>query len=167
MYCSVCSCLDVGLDGGLEGLGVCADNLGDLVTTLEQEECGHCADAELLSDIRDLVDVELVEACLVVCVGEPGTALDAQPLSGERDGDLLDNLGSNHFTRAAPCRKAVKDHEGLLVVHRLVECRLAAIQFALAALMQCDVASVLGETTDIILTSGGCVRPAFHPFWRC
>jgi len=149
MYCSVCSCLDVGLDGGLEGLGVCADNLGDLVTTLEQEECGHGADAELLSDIRDLVDVELVEACLVICVGE------------------LDNLGSNHFTRAAPCRKAVKDHEGLLVVHRLVECRLAAIQFALAALMQCDVASVLGETTDMILTSGGCVRPAFHPFWRC
>lgn len=94
MCCSLCSCLDVGLDGGLEGLGVCADNLGDLVTTLEQEECGHGADAEFLSDIRDLVDVELVEACLVVCVGEPGTALDARSLSGHTTKTYLTTWGA-------------------------------------------------------------------------
>ena len=60
------------LDGGLERLGVCADDLLDLLLVLEEQEGGHGADAEVLSDVRDLVDVELVEARVGVRVGEPG-----------------------------------------------------------------------------------------------
>ena len=62
---------DVGLDGSLEGLGVGADDLSDLVTALEQQEGGHGADAELLCDLGDLVDVELEEASVGVCAGHP------------------------------------------------------------------------------------------------
>lgn len=61
----------VALDSGLEGLGVRADDLGDLLAVLEQQEGGHGADAELLRDVWDLVDVELVEAGGGVFVGEP------------------------------------------------------------------------------------------------
>lgn len=99
VYCGIYLLLEVGLDGGLESLGVGTNNLGDLVTALEKKEGGHSADTELLGDIGDLVNVELVEACGGVFVGK------------------LDDLGSNHFTRAAPCCEAVKNHKGLLVVH--------------------------------------------------
>ena len=61
--------LVVGLDSGLKSLGVSADHLSNLVAALEEQESGHGADAEFLCDIRDLVDVELVEACVGVLVG--------------------------------------------------------------------------------------------------
>lgn len=63
--------LKVLLDGSLEGLGVGTDDLGDLLAVLEQDKGGHGADAEFLSDIGDLVDVNLVEAGVGVGVGEP------------------------------------------------------------------------------------------------
>jgi hypothetical protein len=54
------------LDTSLDGLGVCADNLADLLAVLEEYEGGHGADAEFLRNVGDLVDVELVETCLGV-----------------------------------------------------------------------------------------------------
>jgi hypothetical protein len=77
--------VDVGLDGSLEGLGVGADNLSDLVATLEQQEGGHGADAELLCDIGDLVNVELEEAGVGVCAGHPVAGVsggDGEKLGG-------------------------------------------------------------------------------------
>jgi hypothetical protein len=59
-------CLVVLLDTSLDGLGVCADNLADLLAVLEEYKCGHGADAEFLRNVGDLVDVELVETCLGV-----------------------------------------------------------------------------------------------------
>lgn len=50
------------LDAGLDGLGVCAYDLANLLAVLEEDECGHGADAEILGNVGDLVDVELVEA---------------------------------------------------------------------------------------------------------
>ena len=41
--------------------------------------------------------------------------------------NLLDDLGSNHFTRAAPCREAVDDHEAVLDCHDLLELLLATM----------------------------------------
>jgi hypothetical protein len=72
-------CINVGLDGGLESLGVGTDDLGNLVAVLEEEEGGHGANAEFLSNIGDLIDVELVEAGVGVCAGEP-----AGVISGDR-----------------------------------------------------------------------------------
>ena len=63
--------LQVLLDGGLECLWVGTDDLTDLLSVLEKEEGRHGADAELLGDVWNLVDVELVEAGLGVGVGEP------------------------------------------------------------------------------------------------
>ena len=71
--------LVVGLDGSLESLGVGADDLADLVAALEQKEGGHSADAELLGNVGNLVDVELEEACVGVLLRKPGAALAAQP----------------------------------------------------------------------------------------
>lgn len=59
-------CLVVLLDPCLDGLGVCANNLANLLTILEEDEGGHGTDAEFLCDIGDLVNVELVEASLGV-----------------------------------------------------------------------------------------------------
>jgi hypothetical protein len=63
--------LESSLDSSLEGLGVRADDLADLLLVLEEQEGGHGADAELLGDVGDLVDVDLVEARIGVGVGEP------------------------------------------------------------------------------------------------
>lgn len=63
------------LDGGLKSLGVGANDLLDLLAVLEQDECGHSADAKLLGDLGDLVHVELVEARVGVRVGEPAAFL--------------------------------------------------------------------------------------------
>jgi hypothetical protein len=59
------------LDGGLEGGRVGADDLADLLAVLEDEESRHGADGVLLGGLRNLVDVDLVEACVGVVVGEP------------------------------------------------------------------------------------------------
>jgi hypothetical protein len=64
-------CIDVGLDSRLEGLGVGADDLGDLLAVLEEQEGGHGADAEFLCDVGDLVHVELEEARVGVCARHP------------------------------------------------------------------------------------------------
>lgn len=72
MCCARNLCIDVGLDSGLESLRVGTDDLGDLVTVLEEKEGRHGADAEFLCNIGDLVDVELEEARVGVCAGEPG-----------------------------------------------------------------------------------------------
>lgn len=66
------SLAEVLLDGSLEGLGVGANDLTDLLTALEEQEGGHGADAELLGDVGNLVDVELVELGVGVVLGEPG-----------------------------------------------------------------------------------------------
>lgn len=63
--------LSVSLDSGLEGNGVGADDLADLLAVLVEEEGGHGAHALLLGDFGDLVDVDLVEAGVGVVVGEP------------------------------------------------------------------------------------------------
>ncbi len=53
----------MGLDRRLKRFGVRAHNLGDLRAVLEKQERRHSADAEVLCDVGNLVDVELVEAC--------------------------------------------------------------------------------------------------------
>ena len=58
------------LNSGLEGIWVGTDNLSNLLSILEQEERGHSANGELLSDIWNLVDVDLVEFGLRELVGE-------------------------------------------------------------------------------------------------
>jgi len=64
------------LDGGLKGSGVGTDNGGDLLAVLEEDEGGHGADAQLLGDLGDLVDVDLVEAGAGVCGGHPVDGTD-------------------------------------------------------------------------------------------
>jgi hypothetical protein len=59
------------LDAGLNGLRVCAHDLTDLLAVLEEDKGGHGADTELLRNVGDLVDVELVEACVGVLLREP------------------------------------------------------------------------------------------------
>ena len=67
-----CTCsLHVVLDCGLECDWVGTDDLSDLLAILEEHERRHGADGEFLCDLRDFVHIELVEACVGVCVGEP------------------------------------------------------------------------------------------------
>lgn len=63
--------LHVLLDGGLESSGVGTNDGSNLLTILEEDESGHGADAELLSDLGDLVDIDLVEAGAGVGRGHP------------------------------------------------------------------------------------------------
>jgi hypothetical protein len=53
-------------EGGLDGLGVGADDGLDLSAVLEEDKGGHGTDSELLGDVGDLVDVDLVEADVLV-----------------------------------------------------------------------------------------------------
>lgn len=70
--------LSVLLDSGLEGGGVGADDLADLLAVLVEEEGGHGAHALALGDLGDLVDVELEEAGVLVVVGHPMVDLSAR-----------------------------------------------------------------------------------------
>lgn len=84
------------LDGGSQRGWVGAHDLSDLLAALEDDEGGHSADAELLRDVGDLIDVHLDE----VCGGE---------LLGE-----LDDLRRDHLAGAAPRGEAVKDDDLIL-----------------------------------------------------
>jgi hypothetical protein len=118
----------VGLDGRLEGLGVGADDLADLVAVLEEEESGHGADAELLRNVGDLVDVDLVEARVGVGAGEPGSSVSNAYTRVEKGENVLDDLRGDDLARAAPGGEAVEDEKGVLDLKRRVEVGLAAIR---------------------------------------
>ena len=64
--------------------------------------------------------------------------------------NLLDNLRSNHLARTAPCREAVEDHEGLLVVDGSIEVGLATSRVASAAPTTYDVARVAQNVADTV-----------------
>lgn len=65
------------LDSRQERLGVRTHDLLDLLLVLEDQEGGHGADAELLRNFRDLVDIELDEVGVGEVIGEP----DSLPLA--------------------------------------------------------------------------------------
>jgi len=54
------------LDKRLQGPGVATHVLAGLVAVLEEDECGHGADAELLGKLGKCVDVELGEVNLAL-----------------------------------------------------------------------------------------------------
>lgn len=70
---------DVG-DGLGQGRRVGTDDLVGLLAVLEDEEGGHGADAELLAEVGDLVDVDLdeVEVLVLLLVGEAATRVRQQ-----------------------------------------------------------------------------------------
>jgi hypothetical protein len=51
------------LNRSLQRGRVSADNLADLLSVLEDDECRHGADAKLLRNIGDFVNVDLNEVC--------------------------------------------------------------------------------------------------------
>ena len=65
-------CAGMLLDSSLERDRVGANDLLDLLAVGEDLEGRHGADAQLLGDLGDLVDVDLVEADVGVGVGESG-----------------------------------------------------------------------------------------------
>lgn len=88
--------------GGLDGVLIGADDLGNLLAVLEDDEGGHGADAELLRHVGHLVDVELVEAHAGVLVGELG------------------NDGRDDLARAAPRGKAINQQWRWILDRRVV-----------------------------------------------
>ncbi len=65
------------LDSRQERLRVRTHDLLDLLLVLEDQERGHGTDAELLRNIRDLVDIELDKVGVGEFLGEP----DSLPLA--------------------------------------------------------------------------------------
>jgi hypothetical protein len=63
------------LDGSLHRWRVRANDLADLLAALEDDEGRHRADAELLRDVGNLVDVHLDEVGLGELLGEPVKSL--------------------------------------------------------------------------------------------
>lgn len=59
------------LNSSLKSDRIGTNDLLDLLAVLEEQESGHGADGVLLSDLGDLVDIDLVEAGVGVVVGEP------------------------------------------------------------------------------------------------
>lgn len=121
--CHLCGGLaEVSLDGRLEGLGVGADDLSDLLAVLEEEESGHGADTELLGNVGNLVDVDLVEARVGVFFGEPGSFVSNANARGETSWEnVLDDLRGDDLARTAPGGEAVEDEKAILDLKCLVE----------------------------------------------
>lgn len=105
----------------LDRRGVGANNLLSLGAILEDHEGGHGADAELLAQVGDLVDVDLdeVDVGVLLLVGPAGRAQTLayssckRDLDGTRDGErvcfLLNELGSDGLAGTAPGGEAVED----------------------------------------------------------
>ena len=83
------------LDSGLQRPLIRAHDLADLLAVLEEQERRHGADAELLRDVADLVDVDLEELGVRVLLAE------------------LDDLGRDDLAGPAPGGEAVEHDEGL------------------------------------------------------
>lgn len=81
------------LDSSLQRPLVRADDLADLFSVLEEQKGRHGADAELLRDVADLVNVDLEELGLRVLFAELG------------------DLGGDDLAGAAPSGEAVEDDE--------------------------------------------------------
>lgn len=86
------------LNGCFQRLLVGADHLSDLLTLLEQHERRHGTDSKLLSDVGDLIDIDLVEASLLKFFCH------------------LDYPRGNDLARTAPRGKAVKDDESIFCI---------------------------------------------------
>lgn len=65
------SLLIILLNGSFEGLWVGSNDLGDLLSVLEQQKGRHGADTELLCYVWHVIDIELVESGVGEFVGEP------------------------------------------------------------------------------------------------
>jgi len=62
--------LDSLLNSGLQSIRVGTDNLLDLLSVLEDHECGHGTDTEFLGNIWDFINVNLDKVSGCVGVGE-------------------------------------------------------------------------------------------------
>jgi len=82
------------LNRSKDSLGVRANHFRDFTTIFEEQKCGHGADAEVLSDVADLVDVNLVE-------------LGIRELFG-----VLGDDGGDGLAGATPDGEAVEDDQG-------------------------------------------------------
>jgi hypothetical protein len=105
------------LDSSLKCGRVSTHNLADLLAVFEKQESGHGAYGQILSDFRNLVDIELVEAGLGVNVGEPVSERVSDALRMVDSGrgiDILDDLRRDDLAWTAPGGEAVKDHQALL-----------------------------------------------------
>lgn len=88
----------------------------DLFLVLEDQEGGHGADAELLSHVGDLVDVELDEVCAGVFLGEAVSTECVSDCWNDREGaDERDELRSDDFAGSAPGCEGVKDYNVVLL----------------------------------------------------
>jgi hypothetical protein len=102
------------LNSRQERLGVRTHDLLDLVLVLEDQECGHGADAELLRNVRDLIDIELDEMGAGEFLREPVPP----PVSTMNDGGrrmgreyVLHDLRSNDFAGTAPGCKGIENDD--------------------------------------------------------
>lgn len=100
--------LKVLLDGGLNSRGVRSDHLADLLATLEEDESGHGADAELLRDVGGLVDVDLDElgagvlVAVLLDLGRDGLARTAPGGEGVEDDQLTAGDGGVELALSVP-----------------------------------------------------------------
>jgi hypothetical protein len=65
------SLLVVRLDSSLQRLGVGTNNLANLLAVLEEDECRHGADSELLGNVGNIIDIKLVKAGIGELIGHP------------------------------------------------------------------------------------------------
>ncbi len=86
------------LDGGLEGANIGTNNLIDLFAVLEEHECRHSPHAKLLSDIGNLVNIDLVEIDGVLVFFRIGE---------------LDHFGGDDLAGTAPGGEAVEDDQSI------------------------------------------------------
>lgn len=98
---------DGALDSSLQSLRVGTHDLLNLLAVLEDHEGGHGANTQLLSNIGNLINVDLVEFGIGVL------------------GSKLLDLGSNDLARAAPGGETIEDDDVLYVGDLLVEVGLA------------------------------------------
>lgn len=102
---------------------ICTNHLIDLVAVLVEQKRGHGADAQLLAQLGQLVDVKLdkVDLALELCVIRgPRIASVSTATRVFRSVGILFQDGSNGLARPAPCGEAV-DNDCILVLDDLLE----------------------------------------------
>ena len=110
------------LDGSLELRSIGSYDGGSLLPILVDDKGRHGADLQVLGQVRQLVDVDLVEACIGVHVGEACSI--SEWTIPERLRDRPDYCWGNDLARPTPSGKAI-DHHDATLLHGLVELLLA------------------------------------------
>lgn len=155
------------MNSGQQRLRVRANDLLDLLLIFEDQEGRHGADAELLGNIGNLVDVELDEVGAGELLGEPGYfQLASATIDGGWEGrignqgreDVLYDLRGNDLAGTAPGREGIENDDLVVLNSGLELCFAVQSVSIFLSTINCQTIAPLSRLKRVHLDAPGSGR---------